>query len=88
MPLQVHAAMLLSLARVSRMALKIAREHSVCRRLMTVLGVRTVLGLTFIAAIEDPARFAKSCSVGAILGMMQRKRPARRPPPRYCAVEA
>lgn len=70
------------------MALEIARAHPVCRRLMTVPGVRTVIGRTFLAAIDDPARFAKSCSVGAILGMVQRKRQARRPSPRYCAVEA
>ncbi|MDR6830799.1 transposase [Bosea sp. BE271] len=71
--LQAHAAMLLSLDRLNRMVLEIAREHAVCRRLMTVPGVGAVVGLTFIAAIEDPARFAKSRSVGAILGMVPRK---------------
>ncbi|GJE18827.1 IS110 family transposase [Methylobacterium marchantiae] len=71
--LQAHAAMLLSLDRLNRMVLEIAREHAVCRRLMTVPGVGAVVGLSFIAAIEDPARFAKSRSVGAILGLVPRK---------------
>ena len=71
--LQAHAAMLASLDRLNRMVLEIAHEHAVCRRLMTVPGVGAVVGLTFIAAIEDPARFAKSRSVGAILGMVPRK---------------
>jgi len=71
--LQAHAAMLLSLDRLNRMVLELAREHAVCRRLMTVPGVGAVVGLSFIAAIEDPARFAKSRSVGAILGLVPRK---------------
>ena len=71
--LQAYAAMLPSLNRLNRMMLGIAREHAVCRRLMTVPGVGAVVGLTFIAAIEDLARFVKSRSVGAILGMVPRK---------------
>ena len=71
--LLAHAAMLLSLDKLNRMVLVIAREHAVCRRLMTVPGVGAVVGLTYIAAIEDPDRFAKSRSVGAILGMVPRK---------------
>lgn len=71
--LLAHAAMLHSLDRLNRMVLEIAREHAVCRRLMTVPGVGAVVGLTYIAAIEDPARFRKSRSVGAVLGMVPRK---------------
>ncbi|CAA2144458.1 hypothetical protein MBLL_03582 [Methylobacterium bullatum] len=65
--------MLLSLDRLNRMVLEIAREHAVCRRLMTVPSVGVVVGLTFIAAIEDPARSATLRSVGAILGLVPRK---------------
>ncbi|MCJ2129784.1 IS110 family transposase [Methylobacterium sp. E-045] len=71
--LQAHAAMLLSLDRLNRMVPEIAREHAVCRKLMTVPGAGAVVGLTFISAIEDLARFAKSRSVGAILGLVPRK---------------
>jgi len=66
---QAHVAMLLSIDRLNRMVLEIAREHAVCRRLMTVPGVGAVVGLTFIAAIKDPVRFAKLRLVGAILGL-------------------
>lgn len=71
--LQAHAAMLASLDRLNRMVLEIARDHAVCRNLMTMPGVGAVVGLSYIAAIEDPARFAKSRSVGAILGLVPRK---------------
>ena len=71
--LTAHAAMLHSLDRINRMVLVIAREHEVCRRLMTVPGVGAIVALTYIAAIEDPARFSKSRSVGALLGMVPRK---------------
>ena len=71
--LDAHAAILLSLDKLNRMMLEIAREHEVCRRLMTVPGVGAVVALTYIATIEDPARFRKSRSVGAILGLVPRK---------------
>lgn len=71
--LAAHAAMLRSLDRINRMVLSIAREHQVCRRLMTVPGVGAIVALTYIAAIEDPTRFSKSRSVGALLGMVPRK---------------
>lgn len=71
--LQAHAAMLHALDRLSRMVLEVAREDDVVRRLMTVPGVGAVVALSNVAAIEDPARFAKSRSVGAILGLVPRK---------------
>ncbi len=70
--LHAHAAMLQSIDRLNRMVLEVARADDVCRRLMTVPGVGAVVALTYMAAIEDPARFAKSRSVGAILGMVPR----------------
>ena len=71
--LQAHVSMLLSLDRLYKMLLKVAREHAVCRRLMTMPGVGAIVGLNFIASIEDPERFKKSRSVGAILGLVPRK---------------
>lgn len=71
--LVAHAAMLLALDKLHRMVLATARENAVCRRLMTVPGVGAIVGLTYIAAIEDPTRFRKSRSVGALLGMVPRK---------------
>lgn len=50
-----------------------ARNSDVCRRLMTVPGVGPMTALAFVTAIDDPARFARSSSVGAYLGLTPRR---------------
>ncbi len=40
--------------------------------LMTAPCVGTVVAVTFVSVIDDPARFAKSRSVGAYLGLTPR----------------
>jgi transposase len=40
-----------------------------CRQLMTVPGVAPVVTLTYRATIDVPARFRRSKSVGAVLGL-------------------
>ena len=52
-----------------RRLLAIVREDEVCRRLMTVPGVGPVVALTYRATVDVPARFHKSKSVGAVLGL-------------------
>jgi transposase len=49
----------------------LARESTLARRLMTVPGVGPIVALSFIATIDDAARFAKSTQVGAYLGLMR-----------------
>jgi len=49
-----------------------ARQSATCRRLMTVPGVGPMTALTFVAAIDDPRRFADSYDVGAYLGLTPR----------------
>jgi transposase len=56
-------------ARVKRMA----REDQVCTRFMTVPGVGPLTALTFKAAIDDPARFSNSRTVGAHFGLTPRR---------------
>ena len=46
-----------------------ARDDAVCRRLMTVPGVGAIVALSYVAAVDDPARFAKSRAVGPALGL-------------------
>jgi transposase len=46
---------------------------AVCRRLMTMPGVGPMTALAFRTAIDDPARFAHSRSVGAYLGLTPRR---------------
>ena len=50
-----------------------ARRSALCRRLMTIPGVGLLSAIAFITAIDDPARFAKSSSVGAYLGLTPRR---------------
>jgi transposase len=53
--------------------LGIVKEDQVCRRLMTVPGVGAVVSLTHCAAVDDPARFPKSKSVGAFFGLTPKR---------------
>jgi transposase len=50
-----------------------ARRHEVCHRLMTVPGVGPLTALAFVTTIDDPARFRRSSSVGAHLGLTPRR---------------
>ena len=43
------------------------------RRLMTTPGVGALVALTFVAAIDDPARFRSSRMVGAHFGLTPSK---------------
>lgn len=48
---------------------KLAGEHPVCRRLMTVPGVGPVTAIRFVAAIDDPSRFPSAHRVQSYLGL-------------------
>ena len=45
----------------------------VVRRFMTLPGVGPITALAFMATIDDPARFARSRSVGAYVGLTSRR---------------
>jgi transposase len=47
----------------------LAGEHAVCRRLMTVPGIGPLTALRFVAAIDDPTRFATAHRVQSYLGL-------------------
>jgi len=49
--------------------LSIVRDHTLCRRLMTIPGVGPVVSLAFSSTIDVPARFKKSKAVGPALGL-------------------
>jgi transposase len=57
------------IAVLHRRLLVIVRDDDVCRRLMTVPGVRPIVALTFRATLDVPARFRNSRAVGAALGL-------------------
>ncbi len=49
------------------------RASEQCQLLMSIPGIGVVTASSFIAAIEDPANFAKSRSVGAWIGLTTRR---------------
>lgn len=48
---------------------KLAGDHEVCRRLMTVPGIGPVTALRFVAAIDEPGRFSTAHRVQSYLGL-------------------
>ena len=61
---------------LDRRILARAKADATARRLMTVPGVGVVVALAYMAVIDDPARFRRSSSVGAYVGLTP-KRPSR-----------
>jgi transposase len=57
------------MAVLHRRLLTVLRDDEVCRRLMTIPGVGSVVALTYRATVDVPARFRKSKSVGAVFGL-------------------
>jgi transposase len=58
---------------LDRQMLARARNDHVARRLMTIPGVGVVIARAYAAVIDDPARFRRSVSVGAYLGLAPRR---------------
>ena len=52
---------------------RLARNHGVCRMLMTTPGIGTLTALAYVSAIDDPHRFRRSEDVGAYLGLTPRR---------------
>ncbi len=46
----------------------LAKKDPTCRRLMSVPGIGVVSVLAYVSTVENPARFARSRSVGAHMG--------------------
>ena len=60
-------------AEFDRMFLQMTRDNDTARRLTTVPGIGPITALTFISAIDDPARFRRSRSVGAYIGLTPKR---------------
>ena len=61
------------IADFDRKVMKLARGNQQVRRLMTVPGVGPITALCFCATIDDTARFKRSRSVGAFVGLTTRR---------------
>src|SRR4051795_4631786 len=61
------------LSKLEKCVRSLARDDRRVRRLMSAPGVGAVVALTFVAAIDDPARFRSSKAVGAHFGLTPKK---------------
>jgi len=71
--LQARASLWNEFTRLHRAMLKIARADRICRQLMSAPGVGALVAITYRTAVDDPARFAKSRTVGAYFGLTPKK---------------
>ena len=51
----------------------LAKKDPTCRLLMSVPGIGVVSALAYVSTVEDPARFTRSRSVGAHMGLTPRQ---------------
>lgn len=71
--LAARAALGEQLSRLERRLRLLARDDRRVRQLMSAPGVGAIVALTFVAAIDDPARFRSSKSVGAHFGLTPKR---------------
>jgi len=71
--LRVRRVLFDEFERLDRLCRQLARRDTVCRRLMTIPGVGTVVALTYRTGIDAPERFSRSRDVGAHFGLTPRR---------------
>lgn len=71
--LDVRQRLLTRLDDLDRSVLRVVRNDPVCHRLMTVPGIGPIAALTYRTAMDAPARFMKSRTVGAYFGLTPRR---------------
>ena len=68
-----HEVLLRELSGFEKRVRQQARQDERARLIMTAPGVGPVVGLTYVAAIDDPARFKSSKQVGPHFGLTPKK---------------
>jgi transposase len=71
--LQARQMLFETFLELDRRVRKVARDDAICRRFMGVPGVGEITALSFKAAVDDPARFKSSRTVGAHFGLTPRR---------------
>ena len=71
--LSLHAVLLREFASFEKSVRPISRADARVRLLMSTPGVGAIVALTYVSAIDDPARFPSSKSVGAHFGLTPKK---------------
>ena len=71
--LLARATLAEQLGRLQKRLVSLARDDTRARLLMSTPGVGVLVALTYVAAIDDPARFRSSKAVGAHFGLTPKK---------------
>jgi len=71
--LAVHEALLREFKGFEKRVRAMAREDQRVRLMMSAPGVGAIVGLTYVAAIDDPKRFKSSKQVGPHFGLTPKK---------------
>ena len=71
--LQARAILGEQLGKLQKRLVSLARDDTRARLLMTTPGVGVLVALSYVAAIDDPARFRSSKAVGAHFGLTPKK---------------
>lgn len=71
--LVVRAVMWQQYLALHRLLVRVVRADEVCRRFMAIPGVGPVVALQVKTALDDPARFRRSKTVGAYFGLTSRR---------------
>lgn len=71
--LQARQMLFETFVELDRRVKRKAREDAVCTRFMGIPGVGEITALSFKAAVDDPARFKSSRTVGAHFGLTPRR---------------
>lgn len=67
--LQTLSMLMTQLKAADKQLHKLAAQHAVCQRLMTVPGIGPVTAVRFVAAIDDPSRFSSAHRVQSYIGL-------------------
>jgi transposase len=71
--LQARAVLAEQLGKLQKRLVSLARQDTRARLLMSTPGVGVIIALTYVAAIDDPARFRSSKAVGAHFGLTPKR---------------
>jgi len=70
--LNMHRSLMTQCRQYDKQLEDMAAANPVCRRLMTVPGVGPITALSFVTAVDDPERFARSEDIASYFGLTPR----------------
>lgn len=71
--LSARAALWREYLKLHGLVVRIVARHELCRRYMRIPGVGPITALTFVTAIDNPARFRRSRNVAAYFGLTSKR---------------